>query len=93
MKCSVWKSSRKEFAYIYLAHDTPFEELPPQLRTAFGEPEFVMDLELTPERRLAYEDAAEVRDNLVEAGYHLQMPPTDDPTGLLELTDKKETLL
>jgi hypothetical protein len=92
MKCSVWKSPRKAFTYIYLAHGHDFGELPPQLKAAFGEPEFVMDLELTPDRRLAYEDTAEVRVNLLNSGYHLQMPPTDDPTGLLELTDNKEIL-
>jgi uncharacterized protein YcgL (UPF0745 family) len=34
-----------------------------------------------------------VMQNLAEQGYHLQMPPTDDPTGLLDLPKKKETLL
>jgi len=52
-----------------------------------------MDLELAPDRKLAYEDIDLVRRNLVEQGYHLQLPPTDDPTGLLELTKKKEILL
>ena len=90
MKCSVWKSARKEFTYIYLASGQVFEDLPAGLREAFGEPEFVMQLELAPDRSLAYEDAAQVRSNLAEQGYHLQLPPTDDPTGLLELTEKKE---
>jgi len=31
--------------------------------------------------------------NLAEKGYHLQMPPQEDATGLLQLPDKKETLL
>jgi uncharacterized protein YcgL (UPF0745 family) len=52
-----------------------------------------MDLELTPQRTLAYEDIGLVMKNLAENGYHLQMPPQDDPTGLLELPEKKETLL
>ncbi|MGD9020526.1 MAG: YcgL domain-containing protein [Lysobacterales bacterium] len=89
MKCSIWKSARRELTYVYLAPGRDFAELPAGLRDAFGEPEFVMDLELAPGRRLAYGDAAQVRLNLAEQGYHLQLPPTDDPTGLLELTGKR----
>ena len=91
MKCTVWKSARKDFTYVYLSSGQSFEELPPELRDAFGEPEFVMGLELTPGRSLANEDADLVRHNLLERGYHLQLPPGDDPTGLLELP-RKETL-
>jgi len=93
MKCSVWKSPGKAFTYIYLKSGHDYAELPSALREMFGEPEFVMDLELTPERNLAYEDTGLVIKNLAEEGYHLQMPPQDDPTGLLELPEKKETLL
>jgi uncharacterized protein YcgL (UPF0745 family) len=93
MKCTVIRSSLKDFTYIYLSEETQFEDLPNSLQQVFGEPEFVMTLELTPERKLAYEDAEKVIQNLHEKGFHLQMPPTDDPTGLLDLPDKKETLL
>lgn len=92
MKCKVWKSSRKEYTYIYLAPGMDFDDLPSSLRDVFGEPEFVMGLDFTPTRRLAYADASVVRENLSEQGYHLQLPPQEDATGLLELIDKKETL-
>ena len=93
MKCTVIGSSLKDFTYIYLSEETQFEDLPNSLQQVFGEPEFVMTLELTPDRKLAYEDAEKVIQNLHEKGFHLQMPPTVDPTGLLDLPDKKETLL
>jgi uncharacterized protein YcgL (UPF0745 family) len=93
MKCTVIRSSLKDFTYIYLSEETQFEDLPNSLQQVFGEPEFVMTLVLTPDRKLAYEDAEKVIQNLQEKGFHLQMPPTDDPTGLLDLPDKKETLL
>jgi len=93
MKCSVIRSSLKEFTYIYLLDGHDFEDLPIALKQVFGEPEFVMDLELTAERKLAYEDVEKVMQNLGVQGYHLQMPPTDDPTGLLDLPEKKHTLL
>jgi len=93
VKCTVFRSSLKDFTYIYLAEGKSFNDLPDSLQEAFGEPDFVMDLELTAERKLAYEDTDQVMKNLAETGYHLQMPPQDDPTGLLELPEKKETLL
>ena len=93
MKCSVIRSSLKEFTYIYLLKGYDFEDLPTALKQVFGEPEFVMDLELTEDRKLAYEDVKKVMQNLDEQGYHLQMPPTEDATGLLDLPEKKENLL
>ena len=93
MKCTVFRSSRKDFTYIYLLEGQVLEDLPVALSKVFGEPEFVMDLELTANRKLAYEDINEVMKNLADQGYHLQMPPQEDTTGLLELPEKKETLL
>ena len=93
MKCSVVRSSLKDFTYIYLLAGHDFDDLPLALKKIFGEPEFVMNLELTPERKLAYEDVNQVLQNLAEQGYHLQMPPQEDATGLLQLPEKKETLL
>ena len=93
MKCSVIRSSLKDYTYIYLQAGHDFDDLPVALKKVFGEPEFVMDLELTPDRKLAYEDVNRVLQNLSEQGYHLQMPPQEDATGLLQLPEKKETLL
>ena len=45
-----------------------------------GKLDFVMELALTPERKLARVDAAVVRENLVSRGFHLQFPETQlDP--------------
>lgn len=85
MKCSVVRSSLKEYTYIYLLEGQEFEDLPDELQQLFGEPDFVMNLELTPHRKLAYEDINLVMQNLAEHGYHLQMPPKEDSTGLLDL--------
>jgi len=91
MHCSVFRSSLKDFTYLYLRYDFEFDDLPPSLIKAFGEPELVMSLKLGPERKLAYEDVNQVMENLVEQGYHLQMPPQEDATGWLDLPEKKET--
>ena len=87
MKCTVFRSSLKDFTYIYLLAGQDFDDLPDSLRDVFGQPEVVMDLELTPERKLAYSDVKQVMENLSEQGYHLQLPPKEDATGLLDLPD------
>jgi uncharacterized protein YcgL (UPF0745 family) len=93
MKCTIYRSSLKDFTYIYLSEEIEFDDLPIALKKVFGEPEFVMNLELTPARSLANEDVEHVMQNLAEEGYHLQLPPQEDVTGLLDLPEKKETLL
>ncbi len=92
MKCSVFRSSLKDFTYIYILEGQDFEDLPIELTQIFGDPELVMNLELTPERKLAYEDINQVMQNLSDQGFHLQMPPTEDATGLLDLPGNTELL-
>lgn len=83
----------KGFTYIYLLEGYDFDDLPIELKRVFGEPEFVMNLVLSTERKLAYEDIDQVMHNLGEQGYHLQMPPKEDTTGLLDLPEQREKLL
>ncbi len=85
MKCSVLRSGKKDFTYIYLLEGLEFGELPIALRKVFGIPEVVMTLRLTPKSKLALEDVNQVMKNLAKHGYHLQMPPQKDTTGLLDL--------
>lgn len=77
MNCSVYRSRRKDYTYIYLAEGHRLEQLPEDLLAAFGAPEFVIDLELSSERELATEDVRQVIRNLRDRGYHLQLPPGD----------------
>lgn len=73
--CTVYRSVRKADTYLYLAESMDFEDLPEPLRQAFGEPAHVMFLDLTPGRRLAHADPAEVLRALQDPGYYLQLPP------------------
>ncbi|PIE83526.1 MAG: hypothetical protein CSA09_01350 [Candidatus Contendobacter odensis] len=74
MQCTVYKSTKKQDAYIYIAIKDDFSCVPESLLKLFGEPVHVMDLDLQPERKLAQEKTAEVLQNLGEQGWHLQMP-------------------
>jgi uncharacterized protein len=75
MRCFVYKSLRKADTYLYLGQRDDFARVPPPLRDSLGALAFVMEFELTAERRLARQDAAVVRANLSGSGFHLQFPP------------------
>ena len=83
MNCSIFRSNRKDYTYLYLSEGAAFEDLPATLQNAFGEPEFVIDLELSPDRELAKEDVIEVMQNLRNKGFHLQLPPGDQKGDLI----------
>jgi uncharacterized protein YcgL (UPF0745 family) len=73
--CKVFRSDKKAEAYLYLADDMEFDDLPTQLQERFGEPAFVLRLELSTDRNLARVDVTKVLESLVEHGYYLQLPP------------------
>jgi uncharacterized protein YcgL (UPF0745 family) len=80
MQAYVYKSLRKADTYVYLSARDDFARLPEPLRTQLGNLQFVLEVALTAERKLAREDAAVVRENLAARGFHLQFPPTvEDP--------------
>ena len=85
VSCLVYRSAQREFTYLYLRADLDFDDLPEQLRQVFGRPEKVLELELDEERRLAQEDVVEVITSLEKEGYHLQLPPSEDESGWLDL--------
>lgn len=82
MQCFVYKSLRKADTYVFLAKRDGFDVLPAPNAETLGKLVWVMDLDLTPERKLAREDAAVVIANIERRGFHLQLPPpetTSDP--------------
>ncbi len=77
--CWVYKSSKKDEMYLYLAKEDDFSEVPELLMARFGQPSLVMQLELHKTRPLARVEAAKVLQQLKEEGYYLQMPPNLRP--------------
>ena len=76
----VYKSLKKADTYVYLAARDDFARLPEPLTSQLGALQFVLEVALTPGRKLAREDADVVRANLATRGFHLQFPPTQpDP--------------
>lgn len=79
MQAYVYKSQRKADTFVYLATRDDFTLVPEPLRSQLGALTFVLEVALTPDRRLAREDAAVVRGNLAARGFHVQFPPQPDP--------------
>ena len=83
MQCFIYKSLKKNELYLYLQKKDDFASIPEPLLNSFGRMEFVMELALTPERKLAREDIEKVQASLLDKGFFVQMPPTIIPAELL----------
>ena len=75
MQCFIYKSLKKEYLYLYVNHKDDFSNVPEALFETFGNMEFVMELTLSAERKLAQVDAEKVIASLKEKGFFVQMPP------------------
>lgn len=84
MLAYVYKSRKRADTYVYLAGRDDFARLPEPLRTQLGPLAFVLEVELTPERRLARENPVDVMANLADRGFHLQFPPSQATDPLSE---------
>ncbi len=73
MLCHIYRSNLKLDTYLYLLDKDDFSIVPQELLRVFGPPEFSFSFDLTEDRKLAKEDAAEVLENLTQQGYHLQL--------------------
>jgi uncharacterized protein YcgL (UPF0745 family) len=74
MQCFIYKSLKKDYLYLYVVNKDDFSKVPEALLNSFGKMEFVMDIELSPERKLAREDAGKIIDNLKYPGFFVQLP-------------------
>lgn len=75
MHAFVYKSLRKADTYLYLAVREDVSRLPEPLAAALGPLQFVLEVELSPQRALARENPVVVMEHLATAGFHLQLPP------------------
>lgn len=78
MQCSIYRSRRKDGCYLYCAVKDDFAAVPRPLLETLGELTHAMDLELTPQRRLAREDVLAVMQALEEKGWFLQLAQQED---------------
>ncbi len=80
MRCVIYRSRRRRGTYLYVQLEDDLARVPPALLTLLGELERVLTVELTAQRKLAQADGGQVRRQLAEQGYYLQLPPGDFPS-------------
>ena len=78
MQCFVYRSTRKAETYVYLGRRDDFGALPAPMRATLEPLQFVLEVTLVPERKLARVDAAQVRAALAERGWFVQHPPVPE---------------
>ena len=62
--------------YLYTAIRDDFTKIPESLLKVFGIPDFSMTINLGKRDTLARVDIEQVKQQLLDDGYYLQMPPT-----------------
>lgn len=81
MKCAIFRCTKKQEMYLYAPYQEDEEQiikdLPEGLMQLTGRLIKAMDLELTPDKKLARADAKEVISSIEEKGYYLQTPPNE----------------
>ena len=83
MQCFIYRCNLKPDMYIYLAEEDNFENVPKEIYNSLGIIEFSMELEMTPEIRLAKEDTTAVLSNLKEHGFHIQLPSDESVEAIM----------
>ena len=74
MKSFVYRGSRKADTYLYVLNENEFDHLPESLLALLGNLEFALVVDLNVVSKLANADLDEVKSNLLEKGYYLQLP-------------------
>ncbi len=77
MKTFIYRCNLKPDMYIYLAEEDVFDNVPKEIFNSLGIIEFCMELDITPDKKLAREDTEAVLNNLKEHGFHLQLPTNE----------------
>ncbi|GAB6071297.1 hypothetical protein JCM30760_23940 [Thiomicrorhabdus hydrogeniphila] len=74
---SAFRSHKKAELYLFVPEEKGLDGLPNELLVMFGEPEHIIDFELSADKKLAREDSATVMKALTTKGYFMQMPPNE----------------
>ena len=78
MIVQIFRSSKKEGAYLYVKKGQNLSTLPDELLNLLGRLDPAMVLVLTEDKKLANADAKKVMASILDSGYYLQLPPVND---------------
>ena len=78
MLCAIYKSARKAQTYLFVNKRDDFSSVPEGLMKTFGTPNLVTLINLATKDKLAMADLDKVKQNLIEKGFYLQLPPPQE---------------
>jgi uncharacterized protein YcgL (UPF0745 family) len=73
--CTIYKSLKKTDSYLYVEKTDDFSKVPEALMKMFGRPQLVMTIDLDKREKLGIADLGKVKQELVDNGFYLQLPP------------------
>ena len=74
MNAYIYRCTGKNDMYIYIKEKDNFSDVPDHIKKSLGQTEFSLEVDITPDKKLAKEDPVKVLANLDEHGFHLQLP-------------------
>ena len=77
MLTAVYKSNKKADTFLFVEKRDDFDKVPEPLMTMFGQPHYVMIINLAKREHLGGSDLESVKASLIEKGYYLQLPPPE----------------
>lgn len=80
--CDVYKSPKKDEAYLYVKRQDGLARVPESLLEYFGKPKLALTMMLDESKKLARTEAVKVLDAIDKQGFFLQMPPVQETNKL-----------
>ncbi|MEN9464084.1 MAG: hypothetical protein RL217_265 [Pseudomonadota bacterium] len=80
--CDVYKSPKKDEAYLYVKRQDALTRIPEALLEYFGKPKLALTMMLDEHKKLARTEASKVLDAIEKQGFFLQMPPVQETNKL-----------
>jgi len=77
VECVIYKSKKQEELYLYIDASKQLNEFPAELLGKINTEKPIMNLTLSPERKLARADVVKVMQEIQQKGFYLQLPPND----------------
>lgn len=78
MLTAVYKSKKKADTFLFVEKRDDFSKVPEPLMDMFGQPHYVMIINLAKRQHLGGADLNAVKQALTEDGFYLQIPPPEE---------------
>ncbi|WP_409425956.1 YcgL domain-containing protein [Pseudoalteromonas sp. RW-H-Ap-1] len=78
MLTAVYKSKKKADTFLFVEKRDDFSKVPEPLMAMFGQPQYVMIINLAKRTQLGVADLDTLKQSLSDQGFYLQIPPPEE---------------